>query len=31
MRPELVLMILDKLNKGDEKTPRMRPVDNQSL
>ena len=29
--PKLVLMILNKLDKGDEKTPRMRPVHNQSL
>ena len=31
VRPKFVLMILDKLDKGDEKTPGMRPVYNQSL
>ena len=29
--PKLVLMILNKLDEGDEKTPWMRPVHNQSL
>lgn len=31
VRPKLVLMILDKLDEGDEKTPRVRPVHNQPL
>jgi hypothetical protein len=31
MIPEFVSWILDKLNERNEKTPRMRPVNNQSF
>lgn len=31
MRPKLVLMILDELDEGDQKTPWMRPIHYQAL
>ena len=31
MIPKLELRILDKFNEGDKQSPRMRPVDYQSL
>ena len=31
MMPELELWVLDEFNEGDEKTPRMRSVNNQPL
>lgn len=29
--PKLIARILDQLNEGDEKTPRMRPIHNQTF
>ena len=31
VRPKLVLVVLNELDEGDKKSPRMRPVHNQPL